>query len=280
MDLKILANQVKNDEWINLIAPVATDIIRIESEESIYKFLIDSTGLTNNPIKMNIWFDIYWSASWTEALRFSNVKPASTVLEIGAGISTNFVRAASNLLGSRGKYITVNLNKDITKDFKKRTRRLPIDINIIEGNALYIADYIEPEVASFVAFNHQINDIIQTIVYEMSGQSTEEGDWFGELLPGMIKLIHEAEESGEMETSVKPKFLEIIRSCAKVLKTDHLMGFNNGLVPITLRSGYTIEELGEYIPIARNWISEGIEDLEEVEIPGFDTKWWLFFKKV
>ena len=56
MDLKILANQVKKDEWINLIAPVATDNIRIESEEEIYKFLVDSSGLANNPIKMNIWF--------------------------------------------------------------------------------------------------------------------------------------------------------------------------------------------------------------------------------
>lgn len=280
MDLKILANQVKNDEWINLIAPVATDNIRIESEENIYNFLVDSTGLTNNPIKMNVWFDIYWSASWTEALRFSNVKPESTVIEIGAGISTNFIRAANYLLGSSGKYITVNLNKDLTEDFKKRTRRLPIDTNFIERNALYIADHIEPEAASFIAFNHQVNDIIQTIVYEMSGQNTEQGNWFEEMLPGMITLIREAKESGEMETSVKPRFLEIIRSCAKVLKTNHLMGFNNGLVPITLYSGYTIEELGEYIPIARKWISEGIENLEEVEIPGFDTKWWLFFKKV
>ncbi|MGD8457017.1 MAG: hypothetical protein PVF83_11570 [Anaerolineales bacterium] len=280
MDLKNLSKQVKNDEWIDLMAPVATDIVRLVTEEDIYNLLVDSTGLTNKPIKMNIWFDIYWSASWAEALRFGNVEPASMVLEIGAGIATNFIRAASSLLGSRGKYITVNLNKDITEDFKKRTRRLPIDINIIEGNALYIADDIEPEVASFVAFNHQINDIIQTIVYEMSGQNTEEGDWFGEMLPGMVKLIKEAKESGEMEKSVKPKFLEIIQSCTKVLKTGYMMGFNNALVPITLRSGYSIEELSTYIPLARSWISEGIDNLEEVKIPGFDTQWWLFFKKV
>ena len=280
MDLKILAKQVKNDEWIDLIAPVATDIVRLVSEEDIHKLLIDSTGLTNNPIKMNIWFDIYWSACWAEAMRLGGVGPASTVLEIGAGIATNFIRAASSLLGSRGRFVTVNINKEITEDFKKRTRRLPIDIKIIEGNALYIAEHLEAEVASFIAFNHQLNDIIQTIVYETSGQTTMEGDWFGEMLPEMIKLIHEAQESGEMEISVRPKFLEIVESCAKVLKTGCMMGFNNGLIPITLRSGYTIEELGAFIPLARRWILEDLDNLEEVEIPGFDTKWWLFFKKI
>jgi hypothetical protein len=280
MDLKHLAKQIKNDEWIDLMAPVATDIVRLVTEEDIHNLLIDSTGITNNPIKMNIWFDIYWSACWAEAMRFGGVDPASTVLEIGAGIATNFIRAASNLMGSRGRFVTVNINKEITEDFKKRTRKLPIDIKIIEGNALYIENYLEADVASFIAFNHQLNDIVQTIVYEISGQATEEGDWFGEMLPGMIKLIHEAQESGEMEKSVKPRFLEIIKSCAKVLKTGSLMGFNNALIPITLRSGYTIEELGAYIPLARRWISEGIDNLEEVKIPGFDTKWWLFFKKI
>jgi len=233
MDLKHLAKQIKSDEWIDLMAPVATDIVRLVPEEGIHKLLIESTGLTNSPIEMNIWFDIYWSASWVEAMRFGGVEPASTVVEIGAGIATNFIRAASGLLGSRGKYITVN-----------------------------------------------INDILQTIVYEMSGQVTEEGDWFGEMLPGMIRLIHEAEESGEMEKSVKPRFLEIIGSCAKVLKSGSMMGFNSALIPITLRSGYTIEELSAYIPLARRWVSEGIGNLVEVKIPGFDTKWWLFFKKI
>ena len=279
MNLGILARQIENDEWDDLMPATLREPAASLSRKEIHQLLEASCGTCGEPVRKNGWFDIYWSAGWVTALRFADVRPASTVLEIGIGVSTNFARAASSALGPKGKYIAVNINAGLTEAARSRTRTLPIQQQFIHADATDIHDHLGSESCAFVALNHEINDIVQTIVFEMSGQKTDDGDWY-EMVPRMVDLVRQAKESGELERSVRPRFLEIIRSCSKVLKTGGLMGFNNALVPSLLEAGYSQELLGSYIPLARTWICDGVTSLKEVQVPGFDTKWWLFFRKV
>ena len=249
------------------------------SEEEIYRHIVESCGTNGGPVIANFWFDIYWTASWVNALLAARTEPAATVLEIGAGMSSNFIRAASGLLGSRGRFIAVNLNRKLSESFQNRNRQLPIRMRFLEHDALYIRDHLAEGSCSFVAFNHQINDMIQTILYEATGRKTEDGDWY-DMAPEMIRLVKEAHDTCNMETTVRPRFLKIIESCCVVLKTGGVMGFNNAVTTLLLRLGYTEELLGDFIALARRWISEEIDSLTVERFSGFDEKWWLFVRKV
>ena len=278
MDLSILARQIKDGEWDDLMPPALRGSAASLSQNEMCALLESSCGTQGKAVRKNGWFDIYWSAGWVTALRFAGVRPDATVLEIGVGVSTNFARAASNVLGAGGQYVAVNINRGLTQAAQSETRILPLRQHFIHANAARVDDHLGPESCAFVALNHQINDIVQTIVFEMTGRTTGDGNWY-EMVPEMVSLIHQAEESGELERSVRPQFVEIVVSCSKVLKTGDLMGFNNALVPSLLGAGYSKELLGSYIPLARRWISNDVASLQEVRIPGFHEKWWMFFRK-
>jgi hypothetical protein len=279
VDLKILAREIKDAEWEDLISSSgASEALKLSVHE-IYTRLLESCGTQGKPILSNCWFDIYWTASWVNALLAARVAPAATVLEVGAGLSSNFIRAASSLLGSRGRYVAVNLNRRLGDSFKRRNRQLPIRTRFIEGNARDIQQTLSADSCAFIAFNHQINDIVQTIVFEGSGHKTDDADWYS-MVPEMVRLIVQAQESGEMQRTLAPQFLEIIRSCAKVLHRGGVMGFNNAVTPLLLRHGYSEDLLGSFVPLARRWIGEGIESLQEESFAGFDSQWWLFFRRV
>ena len=279
MDLQTLATEIKAGAWEDLMASYgASDALKLSANE-IHRRLLESCGTQGGPVVSNCWFDIYWTASWVNALVAANVPPAATVLEVGAGLSSNFIRAASSLLGLRGRFVAVNLNRNLTESFKRRNRQLPIQTRFIEGNALHVARYLSDDSCSFVAFNHQINDIVQTIVFEGSGRKTDNGEWFS-MVPEMVRLIQEAHACGDMERTVRPQFLQIIEACSTVLRPGGVMGFNNSVTPLLLQHGYTEGLLGSFIPLARQWIADGIESLEEKVIDGFDPQWWLFFRKV
>ena len=279
VDLKILAREIKDGHWEDLMSSHgASEVLKLSVNE-IHSRLLESCGTQGGPVLSNCWFDIYWTASWVQALLATNVTLAATVLEIGAGLSSNFIRAASSLLGSRGRFVGINLNKRLTESFQRRNRQLPIRMQFIEGNARGIHECLPERSCAFIAFNHEINDILQTIVFESSGRKTDDGDWYT-MVPEMIRQLRQAQQSGAWHYSVRPQFLQIIQSCAKVLKPDGVMGFNNAVTALLLRHGYSEELLGSLIPLARRWIGEGMDGLREVTFEGFDPKWWLFFTKM
>ena len=152
-------------------------------------------------------------------------------------------------------------------------------MRFLEIDALHIRDHLPDGSCSFVAFNHHINDIVQTILHENAGKRTEDGDWFA-MVPEMIRLVHQARETCEMETTVRRRFVEIVASCCAVLKSGGAMGFNNAVTPLLIRHGYTEELLGSFIALAGRWISEDIDSLQVERLHGFDEKWWLFVRKV
>ncbi len=278
MDLNLLAREIKEGVWEDLMASYGASEVLKMSVSEIHGRLLESCGTQGGAVVSNCWFDIYWTASWVNALLGVGVAPGSTVLEIGAGLSSNFVRAASSLLGGRGQFVAVNLNKRLTESFKSRNRLLPIRMRFVEANALHVRDDISAGTCAFAAFNHEINDIVQTIVFENDGRTTDGGDWFA-MVPEMVRLIQRAHETGEMVRTVRPQFLRIIEACTEVLAPGGVLGFNNSVTPLLLRHGYSEELLGSFIPLARGWIAAGIEGLEEKVLPGFDPKWWMFFAK-
>jgi hypothetical protein len=278
MDLSTLAREIKAGAWDDLLPPELCGAAAALSEEEVAAELEESCGEQGRAVVKNGWFDIYWSAGWVTALRFAGVEPGATVLEIGVGVSTNFARAASHVLGAGGEYVAVNLNRGLTEAARGEIGRLPIRQRFLEADAVQVQDHLDPGSCAFVALNHQLNDIVQTIVYERTGRTTTDGDWYA-MVPEMVDLIRRARESGELERSVRPQVVEIVASCAEVLEAGGLIGFNNALVPSLLERGYSIELLGSFIPLARTWIHDDVASLEEVRIPGFHERWWMFFRR-
>jgi hypothetical protein len=279
VNLKLLAREIKDGVWEDLMSSAGTSDVLKMSVGEIHARLAESCGLEGGAVVSGSWFDIYWTAGWVKAMLAAQVPLAATVLEIGAGLSVNFVRAAASLLGSRGRFVAVNLNKNLSDSFQRRNRQLPIRMQFIEGNARDIHRHLPEASCSFIAFNHQIDDILQTMVFESHGRRTEEGDWCA-MAPEMVRLTLRAHESGAIDETIRPQFLELIRSCSQVLQPGRVMGFNNAVTPLLLRLGYTEELLGSYIPMARRWIEKGVPSLQEQIVEGFDRKWWMFLRKI
>ncbi len=145
MDLDKLAREIKAGEWEDLLSSVAASNALKMTAAEIRERLTHACGLEGGPVDFNSWFDIYWTAGWVNALLNAGIAPASTVLEIGAGLSSNFVRAASSLLGSRGRFVTINLNRRFSEDFTRRNRQLPIRLRCVEGNALHVHEHLAEE---------------------------------------------------------------------------------------------------------------------------------------
>lgn len=277
MDLNELARQIKEGEWSDLMSPADVMNVLKMSEAEVRDQLAASCGLNGGPIANDGWLDIYWTAGWVQMMLAAGVRPASTVMEVGSAISSNVIRAANALLGSRGRFVALNLNEALLAGFRERNRQLAIRTRFVADDALYADRRLPAASCAFVAFNHQINDIVQTIVYDLDGRCTKGGDWYA-MAPHMVRLTCEAAQSGAMERDVRPRFLHLIESCCRVLAPGACMAFNNAVTPLLLRLGYDAQLLGSFVPLARRWIGESDLPLVEQPVPGFDPRWWMLLR--
>jgi hypothetical protein len=114
------------------------------------------------------------------------------------------------------RYITANMNKKLTASLKSKTGNLPISVDVIEDAAQNICDYIGDRKFDIVAFEHSVNDVLQTMLAERDGIDTTNEDWW-EILPRMIDIIKQEYLNGTLEVSVKDEFLGLIISCISTI---------------------------------------------------------------
>jgi hypothetical protein len=123
----------------------------------------------------------YVRRSWLELMRRHGAGRPLALLEIGAGASAILPKALAKY-NRKSRYVTINENRELTREFRRNTRRLPIQIEVIEGDAADIKEHLPPGSVDILAFEHSMNDILQAILLERDGIDTARGDWF-ELLP-------------------------------------------------------------------------------------------------
>lgn len=222
---------------------------------------------------------LYYTASWLHLFETLNISPQAKLFEIASGDTDFIPQALDAYAGAEGRYVTANLNKELTQLFKRKTAVLNVDVQIIEDDGARILDYVEGGTFDAVAFHHAINDIVQTIIADAEGIDTVTNNWW-DIEPQMLKAVMEYHHSGKLKGAVYEKFIGIVDTCRGLLKQGGYMIFDNCSYDGYEQIGYSTAFHSNYINLARAWIKEADLGLEEVEPEGYDGKWWMILRKV
>ena len=221
-------------------------------------------------------YTLYSRLKWLDALGICLQSSGGTVLEIGSG-STAGIPYALTMLDASSRYITANMNKDLTEGLRRNTAALPITIDIIEDDANNISEHLPPGSVDMIVFEHSVNDAVQAILCANRGIDTAYCDWFG-LLPDMIRMINAEYGGGTLDQSAKPAFVSLVKNCLQVLRPGGYLAMSHYMFQYDLDLGYDPVLWENFLDIIRPWLS-GIADGNEVAMDAFDPKWWLFFRK-
>ena len=221
----------------------------------------------------------YIRSKWLDV--FKNIKPNAPieVLELASGASVYVPNVIAKYYNNpQSKYITFNLNKKLTAQFKASTKDLPLAIDIVEDAAQNIEEYIGENKMDAVVFEHAINDILQGMFAARHGMDTIDTDWF-EILPKMVEIMCAEYRNGTLDAAVKDEFVALLKSCLHVLKPGGVMVFFHHMYQFDLEQGYDFALYENLVPIARKWVQDaGIG--KEVFFDGFEPNWWMFIQKV
>ncbi len=220
--------------------------------------------------------DVLFRARWAEVLQASGAKSGLTLLEIASG-DTDVIpqMMARDYPGSR--YIAANMNRLLTAGLRAKTAGLPLDVAVIEEDAIGIARHLAADSVDVVAFQHGVNDVLQAILCDKEGVDTIQTDWM-ETLPRMIEIMQRETRDNTLEQHVKPEFLALLATLRNVMKPGGLMAMNHYMFQLDLDWGYPPAVWEDLIPIVRRWVKD-VPGMREVSFEGFDPQWWLFLKK-
>jgi hypothetical protein len=263
-DLSTVLFSYELNEWLNL-----TD----EAKDQKIK-RICSLPLCDEDF--SVAYTLYFRLKWLSALSACVHKENPTVLEIGSGSSVNIPNALT-VLDKASMYVTANMNKKLTEGLRRNTASLPIEINVIEDDAINIKNHLEDNSVDAIVFEHSVNDILQAILCENKGIDTINNDWF-DILPEMIKIINTEYINQTLERKVKSIFLSLINNCLSVLKPDGFIIMSHYMFQYDLDLGYNPELHENILPVIRPWLKE-LSAGNEIVMDTFDPQWWLFYKK-
>ena len=250
------------------------------SENEINK---DLESIIFHPVgyKLEHWSVFGWflKTKWLEAMRAANLAAPVSMIELATGSSDNIPRVLAKYYAHpETRYTSVNLNKLLTAEFKRKTGDLPLKIDIIEDAAQKIEDHFGNETADAVIFEHAFNDVAEDMIAKKHGIDTVNSNWF-DILPKMIGLTNEAYAGGEYETVLKGGFIRMLRSLLKILKPGSFIISYQFHYQFDLDFGINPAIWTELISTVRRWIKE--ENIgEEVFFDNFEPNWWLFIRKV
>ena len=218
----------------------------------------------------------YVSRSWRRLFQMRGAGSPLTVLEIGAGSSVILPKTLA-AYSKKSRYITINENRTLTLAFQRKTHRLPIQIDVIEGDAANAEELLPPESIDILAFEHSMNDILQAILLEAGGIDTAQGDWF-KLLSEMISRMNAFYRGGQFEAALKAPFMALLHSCAATLRPGGLLALSHYMFQYDLDLGYDPYLWENMLPIVRPWLLE-LRGGHEITLEGYDAQWWFFWKK-
>ena len=218
----------------------------------------------------------YVSQSWRRIMDLRGAGAALTLLEIGAGSSVILPKTLA-AYDKNARYVTINENTALTRAFRRKTRHLPILIDVVEGDAAKAETLLPPESVDILAFEHSMNDILQAILMARDGVDTAQGHWF-KLLPEMISRINAVYRGGQFEAALKAPFMALLRSCAATLKPGGLLAISHYMFQYDLNLGYDPWLWENMLPLVRPWLRE-LPGGREITLEGYDAQWWFFWEK-
>ena len=221
--------------------------------------------------------EAYFRARWAELLRLLHPGEDLVLLEIASG-DADMIPQAMARTHPKGLYITANMNKALNDSLSRKTESLALKMNIIEDDAVRIADYTGKGTVDVIAFQHAVNDVIQSILCDKAGIDTVHAEWM-ELLPRMIELVKQESSRNTLAAQVKEPFLELMRALLGTLRSGGYVAMNHYLFQLDLDWGYPPDVFEHMIPMTREWLRE-LKGCREITPDGFDSQWWIFLQKI
>ena len=155
---------------------------------------------------------------------------------------------------SKTNYTTANLNKQLTAEFKAKTKDLPIKIDVVEDAAQKIENYFGDNKVDVIVFEHSFNDVLETMIADKHGIDTINTNWW-DILPRLIQLTNEAYKDGAYEAIIKNDFLQMLKSLLNVLKPGAFIISHQFQYQGDLDLGIIPEIWSDLISTVRKWIT-------------------------
>ncbi len=251
------------------------DNIPNEDKSKYLRELIEKPIVFENP---EIIYDWYFRNKWADALQTVCPQEEISVFEIGAGGCDIVPKAvAKKYCHPKTRYITANLNKELTQIFKWKTENDPVDISVIEDDAANIKSYVGENAFDAIVFEHSVNDVLETIIAEKYGIDTVNRGWM-EILPAITEAVNKEWNNKTFEQNTKDEFLKLIYCCLDVLKPDGWLIFAHYQFQYNLDIGLSPELNQTLIPTVRNWLCDA-KIGEEYFFDDFYPNWWMFIRK-
>lgn len=275
-NVKMRESQILDPYYTKVLFPEEAAILNVMADSDKQKYisaLLSEPVLFENPEVIYNW---HFRNKWGDAVKAVHNGQNVKVLEVGAGCCDMIPKTLARLYGGyETKYTTMNLNKELTAEFKRKVNGLNISIDIIEDDAKNIAEYTN-EAFDIIAFEHSANDVMETIIAEKNGIDTINSNWL-QILPPITEIVNDAFRNGALEELVKKEFLQLISACTNVLKPGGCLIFAHYPFQYNLDIGL-IPEFNEFLlPTVSKWITEaGLG--KEFTVEDFDSPWWLFIK--
>lgn len=221
--------------------------------------------------------ELYFRAKWAEVVGRLHGDGPLTLLEVAAG-DADMIPQMLARVHPGSAYLTANMNHILNESMSAKLQGLAdLNVELIADDAAGIRAHVAAETVDLVAFQHGVNDVIQTMLCDRAGIDTVEPDW-GEVILDMVRLVQEEVQAGTLEAHIKPPFLALLQDLLAVLKCGGAMALHHYPFQCDLDWGYPPALYEGMIPMVRSWLPE-LPGCREISLDGFDGQWWLLLQK-
>ena len=264
----------------------ATDVLNGHEKEVFMQISDDEKiktlkNLITAPVDFTVWpmYDWFFRTRWLEAIQAVNLTAPASMLELASGSTDMLPKILAKFYyHQKTRYTTANLNKQLTAEFREKTKDLPIKVDVLEDAAQKIARYFGDSKVDVIVFEHSFNDIVETMIAEKHEIDTINSNWWN-ILPQIVKLTNEAYINGTYEVIIKDEFMQMLKSLLNILKPGSYIISHQFQYQGDLDLGIMPEIWTELISTVRKWINE--ENIgTEVFFDEFEPKYWLFIKNI
>jgi len=264
----------------------ATDVLNGQEKLAFMQISDDDKiktlkDMITKPVDFTIWpmYDWFFRTRWLEAIQAVNLTAPASMLELASGSTDMLPKILARFYyHQETRYTTANLNKQLTAEFKEKTKGFPIKIDVLEDAAQKIENYFGDEKVDVIVFEHSFNDIVETMIADKHGIDTINTSWW-DILPRLIKLTNEAYIDGTYEGIIKDEFIQMLRSLLNILKPGSFIISHQFQYQGDLDLGIIPEIWTDLISTVRKWIND--EHIgTEIFFDRFEPKYWLFLKNI
>lgn len=215
------------------------------------------------------------AVQWVDAFEQLGLPGDLRVFEPCAGGSEPVALATECYTRGAGSYVTLNLNRPLADELRRKSAKVTLPLRIIEDNALHAANYLRARSFDVACFHHAVNDILQTAVSEPRGMDTTTVDWWPNERQ-MIEWLWEDARAGRLGEYAQPALVGAVRQAVDLVGPGGWLLFDHWTWEAHREAGWLPWDFFcDLIPLARRWVFEAGLPVVERPLTGRDPQWWM-----